>query len=110
MGWSLKTIKKKVRFTKKQTEFLTEQFQKGELSGQKSDPKEVSKAMRLARDQVGQHRFQPHQVLTSQQIIGFFSHLSAKKKLEVKAAGNEAKVSEVSEVDMESADEEKISA
>jgi len=34
---ALKTIKKKVRFTKKQIEFLTEQFQKGEQSGRKSE-------------------------------------------------------------------------
>ena len=102
--------KKKVRFTKKQTEFLTEQFQKGEISGQKSDPQEVSKAMSLARDQAGQHRFQPDEVLTSQQISGFFSRLSAKKRLEVTAAGNEAKASEVSEVAMEYADEDEISA
>ena len=53
MGWALKTNKKKLRFTKKQTELLTEQFQKGELSGQKSDPQEVSKAMSFARDQAG---------------------------------------------------------
>ncbi|CAH3044246.1 unnamed protein product, partial [Pocillopora meandrina] len=33
MGWALKKIKKKVRVTKKQTEFLTDQFQKGEYSG-----------------------------------------------------------------------------
>ena len=100
-----------MRFTTKQTEFLTEQFQKGELSGQKSDPQEVSKAMRLARDQVGQRRFQPDEVLTSQQISGFFSRLSAKKKLEVTAAGKEAtEASEVSEVDMKSADEDEISA
>ena len=110
MGWALKTIKKKVRFTKKQTEFLIEQFQKGELSGQKSDPQEVSKAMSFARDQAGQRRFQPDEVLTSQQISGFFSRLSAKKRLEVTAAGNEAKASEVSEVAMESADEDEISA
>ena len=110
MGWALKTIKKKVRFTKRQTEFLTEQFQKGELSGQKSDPQEVSKAMSLARDQAGQRRFQPDEVLTSQQISGFFSRLSAKKRLEVTAAGNEKKVSEVSEVVMESADEDEVSA
>ena len=110
MGWVLKTIKKKVCFTKKQTEFLTEQFKKGELSGQKSDPQEVSKAMSLARDQAGQCRFQPDEVLTSQQISGFFSRLSVKKRLEVTAAGNEAKASEVSEVAMESADEDEISA
>ena len=43
MGWALKKIKKKVRFTKKQTEFLTDQFQKGEYSGRKSDPQEKRK-------------------------------------------------------------------
>ena len=110
MGWALKTIKKKVRFTKKQTEFLTEQFQKGELGGQKSDPQEVSKAISFARDQAGQRRFQPDEVLMSQQICGFFSRLSAKKRLEVTAAGNEAKASEVPEVAMESAEEDEISA
>ena len=31
MGWALKTIKKKVRFTKKQIEFLTDQFKKGSI-------------------------------------------------------------------------------
>ena len=102
MGWALKTIKKKVRFTKKQTEFLTEQFQKGEQSGRKSDPQGVSKAMSLARDQTGERRFQPDEVLTSQQVSGFFSCLSAKKRVEVAAAGNEANTSEVSEVAMES--------
>ena len=46
----------------------------------------------------------------SQQISGFSSFLSAKKRLEVTVAGNEAKASEVSEVDMESVDEDEISA
>ena len=66
--------------------------------------------MSLARDQAGERRFQPDEVLTSQQISGFFSRLSAKKRLEVTAASNEAKASEVSEVDMESVDENEISA
>ena len=66
--------------------------------------------MSLARDQAGERRFQPDEVLTSQQISGFFSRLSGKKRLEVTAAGNEAKASEVSEVDMESVDEDEISA
>ena len=43
--------------------------------------------MSLARDQAGERRFQPDEVLTSQQISGFFSRLSAKKRLEVTAAG-----------------------
>ena len=62
MGWALKTIKKKVRFTKKQTEFLTDQFRKGEYSGRKSGPQDVSKAISLARDQAGGRRFQPDDV------------------------------------------------
>ena len=110
MGWALKTIKKKVRFTKKQTEFLTDQFQKGEYSGRKSDPQEVSKTMSLARDQAGECRFQLDEVLTSQQISGFFSRLSRKKRLEATATDNKAKASEVSEVDMESVDQKHLSA
>jgi len=70
--------------------------------------------MSLARDQAGERRFQPDEVLTSQQISGFFSRLSAKKRTagnEAKTtAGNEAKASEVSEVAMEGADEDEISA
>ena len=66
--------------------------------------------MSLARDQAGERRFQPDEVLTSQQISGFFSRLSAKKRLEVTAAGNRAKASEISEVDMESVDKDEISA
>ena len=55
-GWALKTIKKKVRFMKKQTEFLTDQFRR------KSDPQDVSKTISLARDQAGGRRFQPDDV------------------------------------------------
>ena len=47
MGWSLKTIlKKKVRFTDKQKQFLTEEFNKGQDTGRESNPQQVSKARR----------------------------------------------------------------
>lgn len=49
MGCTLKTIKKKVRFTDKQKQFLTEEFNNGEETGRKSDPQEVSKAMALVK-------------------------------------------------------------
>lgn len=49
MGCALKTIKKKVRFTDKQKQFLTEEFNNGEETGRKSDPQEVSKAMALVK-------------------------------------------------------------
>ena len=40
MGWTLKIINKKVRFTDRQKQFLTEGFNKGEETGRKSDPQE----------------------------------------------------------------------
>ena len=74
MGWTLKTITKKARFTQKQNEFLIQQFEIGEQSGSKADPSEVSKlVMRSASDELGARRFQPEQVLTGQQITRFFS-------------------------------------
>ena len=59
---------------------------------------------------VFRRRFQPDEVLMSQQFSGFFNCLSAKKQLEFTATDNEAKASEVFEVDMESVDEDEISA
>ena len=81
MGWALKTITKKTRFTQKQNEFLKQQFENGEQSGRKADPNEVSKLMRSSRDELGARRFLPGEVLTGQQITGFFSRLAAKKRL-----------------------------
>ena len=66
--------------------------------------------MSLARDRAGECRFQLDEVLTSQQISGFFSRLSRKKRLEATATDNKAKASEVSEVDMESVDQKHLSA
>ena len=43
-GWALKT-KKRARFSDKQRQYLTEQFQNGEESGRKCDPQEVSKSI-----------------------------------------------------------------
>ena len=81
MKWALKTITKKARLTQEQNEFLKQQFEIGEQSGRKADPSEVSKLMRSARDELGARRFQPEEVLTGQQITGFFSRLAAKKNL-----------------------------
>ena len=80
-GWALKTIKKRARFSDKQRQYLTEQFQKGEESGRKCDPQEVSKSMGLERDQGGVRIFHPDEVLTAQQITSFFGRLAAKKQL-----------------------------
>ena len=80
MGWALKTITKKTRFTKKQNDFLKQQFEIHEQSGRKADPNEVSKLMRSARDELGAHQFLPEEVLTGQQVTGFFSRLKQQRK------------------------------
>ena len=80
MGWTLKIIKKKDRFTDRQKQFLTEEFNKGQETGRKSDPQEVFKAMALVKDMGGVRRFKPDEVLSAQQITGFFGRLAAKKK------------------------------
>ena len=80
-GWALKTIKKRARFSGKQRQYLTEQFQKGEESGRKCDPQEISKSMGLEREQGGTRIFHPDEVLTAQQITSSFDRLAAKKQL-----------------------------
>ena len=52
MGWALKTIAKKVRFTQKQTDFLKQQFEFGEQSGRKADSNEVSKFDEVCKGRV----------------------------------------------------------
>ena len=59
------TIKKRARFSDKQSQYLTEQFQKGEESGRKCNTQEVSKSLGLERDQGGARIFHPDEVLTA---------------------------------------------
>ena len=106
MGWALKTISKKARFTEKQTDFLKQQFEFGEQSGRKADPNEVSKLMRSVRDESGVRRFKPEEVLTRQQITGFFSRLAAKKRLAPSTADLRDMDDEITEEDERAAQEE----
>ena len=57
MGWALKTITKKARFTQKQNKFLKQQFEIGEQNERRADLSEVAKLMRSARDELGARRF-----------------------------------------------------
>ena len=84
----MKTIKKKVRFTDKQKQFVTEEFNKGEETGRKSDPQEVSKAMTLVKDMEGVRRFKPDDVLSAQQITGFFWSSGSREKASVAKSFN----------------------
>ena len=78
MGWSLKKPKKKTLFTAEQKQYLTEQFIIGEERGKKADPKDVSQEMRKLRDESGARLFRGKDVLTPQQVAGFFSRMAAK--------------------------------
>ena len=77
-GWALRSKKKTTRFTKKQKEFLDEKFEKGEKTGKKYDPLQVSLAMRIAKDIEGKRIFSIEEFLSAEQIKGYFSRRSSK--------------------------------
>ena len=57
-GWALKSsASRRCRFTYKQKNYLTEKFQQGEQSGQKSDPVLVARSMMSAMDSQGKRMF-----------------------------------------------------
>ena len=78
MGWVLKVAKKSSKFTTAQKKYFSQQFFIGEERGKKADPKEVALDMRHARDENGARIFVGKDLLSSQQIAGFFSCLATK--------------------------------
>lgn len=74
-------------FSQEQKKYLTEQFVIGEESGKKADPKQVSQDMRKVRSESGDRLFLGKDVLSPQQVSGFFSRLAAKIR---KASSTEA--------------------
>ena len=83
MGWAIKLEKKYKRFNDTQLAYLQETFDNGKKSGRKADPVSVSQEMRSAN--VNKRRlFTYEELLTPQQIAGFFSRTSRKNKLEDK--------------------------
>lgn len=88
MGWALKSTKQNKRFSKKQKEYLLDIYNVGENTGQKADPASVSRAMRKARLPTGEPVFNGEEYLSTQQIAGFFSRVTAKKKVAVTQVTN----------------------
>ena len=74
--WALKKPKATVRFTKSVKDFLNEIFRKGEETGQKLNPAEVSSQLRNMRTTDGNKMFHRSEWLTAQQITSYFSRLS----------------------------------
>ena len=82
MGWALKSSQGgKTRFSDKQRDYLTSQFQIGEETGQKASPAQVSRLMMTAKDASGNRMFSSSEFLTVQQITSFFSRLASKRSL-----------------------------
>ena len=88
MGLALKHTTTSRRLNKKQKEYLIDIFLRGEQTGQKADPIEVSQSMRKARNENGSLLFLSEEYLTSQQITGFFPRTAAKKSIQVPSATN----------------------
>ena len=78
MGWPLKHTATSRCLNEKQKNYR-DLFHFGEETGRKADACDVSKSMRKARNADGSFLFKSDEYLTSLQITGFFSRLSAKK-------------------------------
>ena len=97
MGWALKstTVTRK-NFSATQKNYLTEMLQAGERTRQKADPSSVARALRRAKQSDGSSMFEKSEFLTSQQIAGFFSHLTAKKSYQADTASDDDESVELS--------------
>ncbi|CAG2210475.1 unnamed protein product [Mytilus edulis] len=75
MGWAIKKERKNQRFTENLKTYLRAIFNAGEQSGRKSNADDVSRNMRVCRDENGNKMFQPDECLQPSQIASFFSRL-----------------------------------
>ena len=83
MGWAIsKTHTACTRFSKKVKEYLTGKFVIGERTGRKSDPAQIEKGTRTARNPSNERQFGCTEWLTKTQIKGFFSRLAASRRKE----------------------------
>lgn len=76
MGWTLKRERKNCRFDSEVRDYLQEVFELGEQTGKKFSAHDVSRNMRVVRDEKGVKIFQSDQYLQPSQISSFFSRLS----------------------------------
>lgn len=79
-GWGLKEGRKCARFSKKQKSYLENKFNIGLKSGRKEDPVSVSEEMRSLKTEDGERVFAYEELLTAQQIAGFFSRMCKKSQ------------------------------
>ena len=79
MGWALRERRKKVKFSKSQSEFLLDVYNEGERSGKKKDPTSVVELMKLAtKDAI--KPFTPQEYIRKEQISAYFSRLTIQRR------------------------------
>ena len=107
-GWALKKSRTWTKMSDKVKSFLVTHFDTGAVTGQKADPAQVSREMKQAKDENGQTLFQPEEWKTADQIKGFFSRLSAKRKLQANLdeTAEEEEEEDFSEEDIEALEEQ----
>lgn len=82
MGWALQKPRTGgSKFSENVKLYLTERFDFGESTGRKADPSQVAADMRTARADNGTRRFSRDEWLTKRQVQGFFSRLSAARRM-----------------------------
>ena len=77
LGWALKTVKKPSRMEAHVKAYLVQKFDTDCRTGQKADPVQVAREMKIVKDDAGHLLFTPQEWRTAQQINSFFSRLSA---------------------------------
>ena len=80
LGWALKVAKRPIRMTDNVKTFLMEKFQEGIRTGNKADPVQVAREMKILRNEGGEPTFKPEEWRTAQQISGLFSRQTAAQR------------------------------
>ena len=80
LGWALKVTKRPTRMTDNVKAFLVKTFDEGARTGNKADPVQVAKEMKMLRNEDGQLTFKPEEWRTVQQISSMFSRQAAAQR------------------------------
>ena len=72
MGWALKMVKKPSRMEAHVKAYLIQKFYTGCRTGQKADPVQVARKMKIVKDDAGHLLFTPQEWRTAQQIKSLF--------------------------------------
>ena len=99
-GWAVHSTKKSSRFNFQQKNYLNEKFKIGKQTGHKTDPEDVARDMRHAKED-SSRMFTPAEFLSPQQIKSYFSRAAAKLR-------QSESCDDADECDVQAAEEEDV--